>query len=177
MTTASVNYSRAIWAWQERTGKGPRAFANRVARRLGNRADRVIHSVYRWRDGSRRPTGIRREAVDAILAEEDEGSEGDAMDILFDFDRFDELLLEKGWGPQDLWKAAIRKGEDISQASIRNWAARCYPPKLPNIRMLADVFGVDIQQLAISAANVEDAAKSEEAGEAANGSTPAANVT
>ena len=99
------------------------------------------------------------------------------MDVVFDFDRFDQLMLERGWGPLDLFKAAIRKGDDISQASIRNWAARCYPPKLPNIRMLADVFEVDIQQLAISAANVEDPAKSEEADETANGTAPAANAT
>ena len=77
------------------------------------------------------------------------------MDVLFNFDRLDELMVKKGWGPADVWKAIIRKGENISEASIRAWAARRYPPKLPNIRMLADVFNVDVQELITSPDNVE----------------------
>lgn len=82
------------------------------------------------------------------------------MDVSFDFDRLDELMLQRGWGPQDLWKAVIRKGKDISESSIKNWAARRYPPKLPNIRMLADVFEIHVQELLISASSVEAAEKS-----------------
>jgi len=99
------------------------------------------------------------------------------MDIVFDFDRFDELMMARGWMIADLMKAIIRNGDDITDASIRGWAARRSSPKLSNIRLLANVFGVEIQELIISAANVEDAAKSEDAGETANGTAPAANAT
>jgi len=77
------------------------------------------------------------------------------MDVVFNADRFDELMLERGWSIADMWKTAIRKGEDITETSIRAWAARRRQPKLPNIRMLASVFEVDIQELLISAARAE----------------------
>ncbi len=77
------------------------------------------------------------------------------MDVVFDADRFDELMLERGWAIADLWKAAIRKGEEISETSIRAWATRRWPPKLSNIRMLASVFEVDLQELIIRVAKTK----------------------
>lgn len=81
------------------------------------------------------------------------------MDTIFDFDAFDELMLDNGWGPQDLWKVAIRKGKEISVSSIRGWIARRGSPKLPNIRMLADVFEVDVRDLLVSEAAMKGAPK------------------
>lgn len=66
------------------------------------------------------------------------------MDMEFAVDVFIGLMADRGWGPTDVWKAAIRKGYDISEPSVRAWAAHRHSPQLPNIRMLADVFEVDV---------------------------------
>ena len=70
MTAKVVDYQKAIQAWEKRTGKGPIDFADLVAEEMGDSSGRVLNSVYLWRNGKRKPTGIRKAAIDAVLAEE-----------------------------------------------------------------------------------------------------------
>ena len=57
----------AILEWQQRTGEGVAELARRVAARMGDNPGRVRASVDRWRNKSRFPTGMRREALLAEL--------------------------------------------------------------------------------------------------------------
>jgi len=63
-----VDYEKAILAWERKTGKEPIDFATLVAEEIGDNPARVRTSVYRWRQGDRQPTGMRKIAVDKVLA-------------------------------------------------------------------------------------------------------------
>ena len=57
----------AILDWERLTGRGAAELARRVAVRMGDNPGRVRASVDRWRNKSRFPTGMRREALLAEL--------------------------------------------------------------------------------------------------------------
>jgi len=104
-----MDWSREIKRWCQRTGNPLTELAERVAYMLGDKSTRVLPSVYRWAENTRKPTGLRAEVLTKVLAAGD-------VDVIEG--QHDEHDFRLGIPDLDVGRAKVIQCPDCGQLEI-----------------------------------------------------------